>query len=67
MSRESLPYYSFPSLNESKGIFFLTHITSDLNKIADYVTFINDGEIILSENKDFLLDNYGLVKGKKSC
>lgn len=49
--------------DENKGIFFSTHITSDLEKIADYITFINEGEIILSESKDEILDEYRLVKG----
>lgn len=50
---------------ESMGIFFSTHITSDLDKIADYVTFLHNGEIVLSAAKDDILENYGLVKGKK--
>lgn len=51
--------------DERKSVFFSTHITSDLDKIADYITFINDGEIILSSPKDDLLENYGLIKGPK--
>lgn len=49
--------------DEEKSIFFSTHITSDLDKVADYITFINDGEIILSATKDDILDNYCIVKG----
>jgi ABC-2 type transport system ATP-binding protein len=49
--------------DENKSIFFSTHITSDLDKVADYITFIHDGEIILSATKDDILDNYGIVKG----
>lgn len=51
--------------DENKGIFFSTHITSDLDKIADYITFIDNGEIVLNETKDDLLENYGIVKGPK--
>lgn len=51
--------------DEQKAVFFSTHITSDLDKIADYVTFIDNGEIVLSSTKDEILDNYGLVKGRK--
>ncbi|MCQ1529667.1 ABC transporter ATP-binding protein [Lutispora saccharofermentans] len=51
--------------DENKAVFFSTHITSDLDKIADYVTLIDKGEIILSMEKDDLLNNYGLVKGSK--
>lgn len=52
--------------DENKGVFFSTHITSDLDKIADYITFIDKGQIVLSTTKDDILDNYGLVKGPKS-
>ncbi|REK54359.1 MAG: sodium ABC transporter ATP-binding protein [Geobacillus sp.] len=51
--------------DENKSVFFSTHITSDLDKIADYITFINDGEIIFSCPKDEIAENYGLVKGPK--
>lgn len=44
-------------------IFFSTHLTSDLDKIADYITFINDGSIVFSKEKDMILDEYHLVKG----
>lgn len=42
-----------------------THITSDLDKIADFITFINDGEILLSKTKDALVEDYCIVKGSK--
>lgn len=46
-----------------KSIFFSTHITTDLEKIADFITFIDDGEIVFSKEKDLLLETYGVVKG----
>lgn len=49
--------------DEKKSIFFSTHITTDLEQIADYITFINNGELIFSQPKDELLERYGLVKG----
>ncbi len=49
--------------NEKKSIFFSTHITTDLEKIADYITFINNGEIIFSKTKDEILQDYRIVKG----
>lgn len=52
--------------DENKAVFFSTHITSDLDKIADYVTMINSGEIVFSLNKDDILDNFGLVRGSKA-
>lgn len=48
--------------DESHSIFVSSHITKDLELIADYIIFINDGSIILNEEKDKLLDNYGIVK-----
>ncbi|WP_432409380.1 ABC transporter ATP-binding protein [Wukongibacter sp. M2B1] len=51
--------------DENKAILFSTHITTDLEKIADYITFINDGSLIFSKTKDELLDSYGIVKGSK--
>ncbi len=46
-----------------KSILFSTHITSDLEKCADYITFINNGRIIESTTKDDLLEKYRLVNG----
>lgn len=47
--------------DEEHSILFSSHITSDLEKVADYVTLIHDGEIIFSESKDALLYDYGLL------
>lgn len=49
--------------NEEKSIFFSTHITSDLDQIADYITYINKGEIVFSKSMEEIMDNYKLVKG----
>ncbi|NFV12766.1 ABC transporter ATP-binding protein [Clostridium sporogenes] len=49
--------------DENKSIFFSTHITTDLEKIADYITFINKGKIIFSEDKNEIMEKYSLVKG----
>lgn len=46
-----------------KGVFFSTHITSDLEKIADVLILINKGKIFFNEERDKLLDNYRIVKG----
>jgi len=45
-----------------RSILMSSHITSDLDKIADMVTFIDNGEILLSERVDTLLDRHGLIK-----
>ncbi|WP_232697503.1 ABC transporter ATP-binding protein [Brevibacillus daliensis] len=48
---------------DGKSVFFSSHITSDLDKVADMLILIDKGGIILSEEKDILLDRHGLVKG----
>jgi ABC-2 type transport system ATP-binding protein len=52
--------------NEDTTILFSTHITSDLEKCADYITFIKDGRIVESCSKDDLIDAYRYVTGSKS-
>jgi ABC-2 type transport system ATP-binding protein len=52
-------------MDEEKGILLSSHITSDLDKIADYVTFINNGHLVLSSSKEEVLERYGIVKGEK--
>jgi len=49
--------------DETKSILFSTHITSDLEKIADYITYIKDGEIVFTGLKDTLIESYVIVKG----
>ena len=51
--------------DEKVSIFFSTHITNDLEKIADCITFINKGKLVFSETKDKIVEGYGLVKGGK--
>ncbi len=51
--------------DESRGVLFSSHITGDLEKIADYVTFIHQGKILLSEPKDLLLEKYGVIRCTK--
>jgi len=52
--------------DEAKTIFFSSHMINDLEQIADYIILINNGEIIFSEEKDRLLENYGILKCGKS-
>jgi ABC-2 type transport system ATP-binding protein len=47
------------------SILFSTHITSDLEKCADYITFIKEGNMVESCSKDDLLDKYRIVNGTK--
>lgn len=48
--------------DEECSIFFSSHITSDIQKIADYVILIHQGKIIFEEQKDDLVYNFGIVK-----
>ena len=47
-------------------MLFSTHITSDLDKCADNIIFIDHGKILLEEDKDALLDSWRLVKGDRA-
>ncbi|MDD2414090.1 MAG: ABC transporter ATP-binding protein [Eubacteriaceae bacterium] len=48
------------------SILFSTHITSDLERCADYITYIQDGHIIANQDKDSLLEAWRLISGKKT-
>lgn len=48
--------------DEGHSILLSTHITSDLDKIADSITFIHNGSIVLSETQDKLVDTFGILK-----
>lgn len=50
-------------MNEEVSVLFSTHVTTDLEKIADYITYIHDGHVELSDEKDTILDEYCIVKG----
>ena len=61
--REILELMSEIIQEEEKTVFFSTHITSDLEQVADYITFIHNGKIQFSLPKDEILEKYSLVKG----
>lgn len=46
-----------------RGVFFSTHITSDLDQLADMLVLIDHGKIVFQEEKDSLLERYRIVKG----
>ncbi|HHY82580.1 MAG TPA: ABC transporter ATP-binding protein [Clostridiales bacterium] len=52
--------------DENKGVFFSSHITSDLDRIADYIIMIHKGEILFSTTKEELLERHAIVKGSLS-
>lgn len=48
--------------DEENSVLVSSHITSDLEKIADYITFIHSGRLVFSKEKDELLYDYGIYK-----
>lgn len=52
--------------DERRSVLISSHITSDLDRIADYVTLIHQGQIVFSEPKEQLLEDYTLIKGERS-
>lgn len=51
--------------DSQRSILFSTQITSDLEKCADFITYIKDGQILASTAKDEFVDSYRIVKGSK--
>lgn len=62
--REFLEILREEAIEDGKTILFSTHITNDLEKVADYITFINDGETVFSEERDLIEEKYYIVKTK---
>ncbi|WP_412521421.1 phenol-soluble modulin export ABC transporter ATP-binding protein PmtA [Staphylococcus simulans] len=50
-------------VNEDVSVFFSTHIISDIEKIADHLVYLKDGQIIFNEPKHVLLNDYQLIRG----
>lgn len=46
-----------------RGVFFSTHITSDLDKVADMLILIDEGRVIFQDEKDALLERHRIVMG----
>lgn len=51
---------------EDHSILLSSHITSDLEKIADYITFIHDGKLIMTASKNDLVYNYAVMRCRES-
>ena len=51
---------------ENHSILLSSHITSDLEKIADYITFIHNGKLIMTVSKNDLVYNYAVMRCKES-
>lgn len=48
-------------LDENHAILLSTHITSDLDKIADYILFIHEGKVLFLKSKEDIEENYGVL------
>lgn len=51
--------------DEKNSILISSHITTDLEKIADYITYIEDGEVLFSKDKYELIENFGILRCTK--
>lgn len=61
--RELLDFFRELIQDENKSILFSSHITTDLEQIADYITYINEGKLVFSKTKDEVFETYAIVKG----
>src|SRR5690625_2362352 len=61
--REFLNLVQELMLDGNRTIFFSTHITTDLDRIADYIAFIQGGKLVFNQSIHEVAENYALVKG----
>lgn len=52
--------------NDEATVFYSTHITTDLEKVGDYIVFIYQGRIIVSGDKDSIINEHSVIKGKNN-
>ena len=63
--REFLDMLAEITQNEEKSVLFSTHITSDLDRAADYTVILDNGEILCTLWKDEIQEKWGIVKGRE--
>src|SRR5699024_4890123 len=61
--RELLDLLQELMVDSNQTIFFSTHITTDLDRIADYIALIQNGKLLFNQNTEQLADEYAIVKG----
>lgn len=61
--REMLDLLQELMLDDRRTIFFSTHITTDLDRIADYIAFLQNGRLVFNQSVHEVAENYALVKG----
>lgn len=52
--------------DENHSILISSHIVSDLEKLCDYIAFLHKGKLLLCEEKDILIEEYGIIHGTKN-
>ncbi|MCH5204465.1 MAG: ABC transporter ATP-binding protein [Oscillospiraceae bacterium] len=52
--------------DENRGVLFSTHITADVERIADYVTILHNGKVWYTGTKDELSEGYAVIKGAEN-
>ena len=58
---EVLDIFSEFTRNETHAVLISSHIVSDLEKICDYIAFLHKGKLLWCEEKDVLLERYGIL------
>lgn len=49
--------------DENKSILFSSHVTSDIEQAADFITYVNQGQLVFSKTKDDVNESFAIVKG----
>ena len=62
---ELLEVFADFAAEEGHAVLLSSHIVSDLERICDYIAFLHKGKLVLCEEKDVLLDKYGILKCTK--
>lgn len=62
--RELLDILQELMVDGNRTIFFSTHITTDLDRIADYIAFMQNGELVFNQSIHDVAENYAIVKGR---
>lgn len=62
---ELLEVFADFAAEDGHAVLLSSHIVSDLERICDYIAFLHRGKLVLCEEKDVLLDKYGILKCSK--
>lgn len=62
---ELLEVFADFAAEDGHAVLLSSHIVSDLERICDYIAFLHKGKLVLCEEKDVLLDRYGILKCSK--